>query len=54
METRVNHDGSLTEVFRHALRYAGVCVTGALEPCGLMHGALGVITVPAGIEIILI
>lgn len=49
-----SHVGILTEVLRYPFRYAGVCVTGTLQPRSLMHSALGESAVPAGIEVITI
>lgn len=50
----MKRDGSLTEVFRQCLIYAGIGVTCAVQPCGLVHSSLGETAVPAGIEIILV
>lgn len=48
----MSNGGNLTEVLRHPAGIAEVCVTGALQPRGLMHGVLGESTAPAGSEII--
>lgn len=49
-----SHGGLFTEVLGYPLGYACVCITGALQPRGLMHSALGESAVPAGIEVITI
>ena len=48
----MSQGGNLTEILRHTLRYARVCVTGALQPRGLVHSALGEIAVPACVEVV--
>jgi hypothetical protein len=47
---RMSHRQHLTEALRHSRVNAVVCITGALQPCGLMHSALGEVAVPTGIE----